>query len=173
MSIEQIISFIIGLLGVASTIITAIINRKIKKANKAIIDGEVRTAEELSKEIEELQEANKMLHVLIEVPEVVTMAEQILNQPGSGKGKKLLATTQLKEKAIAYGLQLSQEQIKVIDSQIEKVLEAPTKGENAWDKEWVIEVWMRKYSETQLYSLRKLISNQWTCAAVSDYDATR
>ena len=131
MSIEQIISFIIGLLGVASTIITAIINRKIKKANKAIIDGEVRTAEELSKEIEELQEANKMLHVLIEVPEVVTMAEQILNQPGSGKGKKLLATTQLKEKAIAYGLQLSQEQIKVIDSQIEKVLEAPTKGENA------------------------------------------
>ena len=131
MQIEQIISFIIGLCGVASTIIVAIINRKIQKANKAIIDGEFRTAEELSKEIEELQEANKMLHLLVEVPEVVTMSEQILIQPGSGKGKKLLATTTLKEKAIAMGLQLSQEQTKVIDSQIEKVLEAPTKGENA------------------------------------------
>jgi hypothetical protein len=131
MQIEQIISFIIGLCGVASTIIVAIINRKIQKANKAIIDGEFRTAEELSKEIEELQEANKMLHLLVEVPEVVTMSEQILLQPGSGKGKKLLATTTLKEKAIAMGLQLSQEQTKVIDSQIEKVLEAPTKGEKA------------------------------------------
>ena len=131
MQIEQIISFIIGLCGVASTIIVAIINRKIQKANKAIIDGEFRTAEELSKEIEELQEANKMLHLLVEVPEVVTMSEQILLQPGSGKGKKLLATTTLKEKAIAMGLQLSQEQTKVIDSQIEKVLEAPTKGDKA------------------------------------------
>lgn len=131
MQIEQIISFIIGLCGVASTIIVAIINRKIQKANKAIIDGEFTTAKELSKEIEELQEANKMLHLLVEVPEVVTMSEQILCQPGSGKGKKLLATTTLKEKAIAMGLQLSQEQTKVIDSQIEKVLEAPTKGDKA------------------------------------------
>lgn len=129
MTIDNIITIGVAAAGIISAIITAIINHKIRKANKAISDGELATAEELAKKIESLQKTNEFLQLLVEVPETVTTCEQILNQPGSGKGKKLLATTQLKEKAIAYGLQLSQEQKNEIDNQIEKVLETPTKKE--------------------------------------------
>lgn len=127
MTIDNIISIGIAVIGFASAIITAIINRKIKKANLAITAGESATAEELAKEVENLQKANEFLQLLVEVPEVVTTCEEILSQPGSGKGKKLLATTQIKEKAIAYGLQLNEEQKSEISNQIEKVLDTPTK----------------------------------------------
>lgn len=112
-------------------IISAIINRKLKKAKreleKAMETGETEKIKELQDEIDRLNDNKEFLEILVEVPQVVKDTEQILYQPGSGKGKKLLATTQIEQKCLACGLQVTSEKKKQIDEQIEKVLDAPSK----------------------------------------------
>ena len=114
-------------------IISAVINGKLKKAKreleKAMEAGETEKIKELQNEVDKLEDRKEFLEILVEVPQVVKDTEQILYQPGSGKGKKLLATTQIEQKCLACGLEVTSEKKKEIDEQIEKVLEAPTKKE--------------------------------------------
>ena len=128
--IEKLLSIGLAVVGiVVSLIISKIISNKTKRITKAVEDGQSEYVKELEADVERLQNAKKFLEILVEVPEVVNQVEQILYQPGSGKGKNLLATTQLRERAIASGLELDESQKQKISEQIESVLEAPHKKE--------------------------------------------
>lgn len=132
--IEKLLSIGITLGSILITlVISTIINRKLKKAKRelerAMEAGETEKIKELQNEVDRLIDKKEFLEILVEVPQVVKDTEQILYQPGSGKGKKLLATTQIEQKCLARGLEVTSEKKKQIDEQIEKVLEAPSKKE--------------------------------------------